>query len=247
MPDRSVYLVETITPAMIQEEALVFIDDAKLSELLSDGWELSTTLADRKVTVGGKRITADMLILKKAEENRGVSVAGPRGVQAPAPNPGATMTQTDEFGFTRQVSIPQAMVEALQGLNRGLLNMGEHTGHLGAPGQHNIPGLTVISGKTISQAYDIGLLAGARGCGKEANLFPEGSPPHTKWLQGWNDSRKVAGQQITQASIDEAEEIGYKLAKQLGPGDDVVNCPHSHPVLKAAWVRGFVKGGGEVV
>jgi hypothetical protein len=244
MPDRSVYLVEEVTVAMVKDERYVFVDDATLAKALDEGWEISTTMKDRKLTVGGERIVADMLVLKQAAENRGVSVAESRPPSAPAS--ATSMTVTDEFGMPRTMSIPQAMVESLQELGRGIANMGEHTGHLGAPGRHNIPGLQIISGKTISQAYDIGLLAGARGCGKDANFFPPGSVPSMKWLQGFADSAKVAKQEITAAALDEAEKQGFDLAQQLGKGDDEVPCPHSHPVLKAAWVRGFVKGGGTI-
>ena len=58
MPDRSVYLVDIITPAMIKDERYVFIDDAKLGELLADGWELSSTMKDRKLTVGGTKVVS---------------------------------------------------------------------------------------------------------------------------------------------------------------------------------------------
>jgi ribosome modulation factor len=248
MPDRSVYLVEKVTAAMIKDERYVFVDDATLGSALAEGWEISTTMHDRKLTIDGERVVADMIILKQAAENRGVSVAEPRAVRETASerSGGQSVTVMDDFGMPRSMSLPQAMVEALQNLSRGLTNMGEHTGHLGAPGQHNIPGLSIISGKTVSQAYDVGMLAGARGESKEANPFPPGSVPSTKWLQGFADSSKVAKQKITQATIDEAEKMGYDLAVQLGKGDDEVHCPHSHPTLKAAWISGFKRGGGDV-
>jgi ribosome modulation factor len=245
MPDRSVYLVEKVTAAMIKDERYVFVDDATLGSALAEGWEISTTLKDRKLTVDGQQVIADMIILRQAAENRGVSVAEPRGVQsATSREPATSMTVTDEYGRERQVSIPQAMVEALQGLSRGLSDMG-HVGHLGAPGRHNMPGMQVISGEMISKAYDMGLLAGASGQSKDANPFPAGSPPYTKWLQGFAKAPSVATQKLTQGQLDEAESLGYKLAQELG-ANDVVHCPHSHPALKAAWVRGFQRGGGRV-
>lgn len=247
MPDQNVYLVEKISPAMIKDARYIFVDDETLGEMLAAGWELSSTMKDRKLTVGGERVVADMLILKQAAENRGVAVAEPRGVQsATSHGNGTMMTVKDDFGIERQMSIPQAMVEALQNLGRGLTDMGQHPGHLGAPGRHNMPGMQVISGEMISKAYDMGLLAGASGQTKDANPFPAGSPPYTKWLQGFAKAPSVAKQQLTQDQLAEAEEQGFKLAQELGKGNDLVHCPHSHPALKAAWVRGFVRGGGTV-
>ena len=246
MPDQNVYLVEKISPAMIEDKRYIFVDDATLGEMMAAGWELSSTMKDRKLTVGGTKVVADMLILKQAAENRGVSVAEPRHVQsATNRDAGTGMTVTDEYGRIRQLSIPQAMVEALQNIGRGMTDMGQHPGHLGAPGRHNMPGMQVISGEMISKAYDMGLLAGASGQPKESNPFPAGSPPYTKWLQGFAKAPSVATQKLTQDQLDEADELGYKLAKELG-SDDIVHCPHSHPALKAAWLRGFTRGGGRI-
>jgi len=248
MANRSVYLVETITPEMIEEPDLTFVDDPTLAKLLGEGWEVSKTMT-RKVKVAGKPVEAEMLLLKRFEDDRALMEAPRREVSRSEPmtGGGGDMIVTDEFGVERRVSTSEAFVRALADLGRGVANMGEHVGHLGAPGRHNIPGMQVISGEMISKAYDMGMMAGVRGVLRDRNPFPVNSPPHTKWLQGHADSNKLEKQGVTREQVDEAEKQGFDLAQQLGEGKDEVTCAHSHPVLKAAWLRGFVRGGGKVI
>lgn len=246
MPDRTVYLVDEVTDPMIDHE-LTFVSDADLTQLTKVGWEVTTTLA-RTLRVAGKEVHATMMIIRRAEENRGVSVRQseegtgrrPEGVHG-------TMVVADAFGVPRAVSTTEMFARALDGMQRGLSNLGEHPGHLGAPGQHNMPGLTIISGTHISKAFDMGMLAGARGESSAANPFPPGTEASSKWLEGYAQRGRVRAQQASASEIKEAEVAGFKLAESMAlDKDSQVTCPFSHPQLREAWVSGFKRGGGTV-
>lgn len=244
MPDRVVYLVEEVTAAH-KEAVLEFVDAEGLGELIAKGYETSTTLENQKVKVGGKPIKATMMILKQAAENRGVSVLDRH--QERGDSGGQMISAEDGFGGTRQVSVAQAMVEATRALARATEDQGRHVGHLGAPSRVKIPGLTVISGEIISQAFDMGMLAGARGETQSACPFPLGSEAATKWLQGHKKGMERHSTMPAAMEIARATEEGYNMAMSVDK-DAVVHCPYagSHPMLKQAWMNGFKSGGGTV-
>jgi ribosome modulation factor len=254
MPDRLVYLVEEVTP-QLASAPVEFVDAAGLAGLLSDGYEASTTLENQQVKVGSKKVKATMFILKQASENRGVSVR-PRGG-----DDHAVVSMPDGFGGTREVSLQQAQIQVMRDLALSIGESSRQVGHLGAPGRHSMPGLTIISGEVISKAFDLGQLAAASGKSKEANPFPPGSEASTKWLQGFKKgASRHSAQEVVPEGVsaqdhekqwksreDAAHEQGRETAQSLD-ADDVAHNPHihAHPRIRDAWVRGFVAGGGTV-
>lgn len=244
MPDRLVYLVEEVTDAH-KEETLEFVDGAGLAQLLSEGYETSTTLENQKVKVAGKSVKATMLILKQAAENRGVSVRD-RGHDRGDSN--AQVIQVDNgFGQTRSMTVGEAMVHATRELARSMEDQGRHVGHLGAPSRVKIPGLTIISGETISQAMDMGALAGARGEPTSACPFPLGTEAATKWFQGHKAGMNRHKTEPSPGEIARCTEEGFNMAESVAE-DAIVHCPYegSHPKLRLAWLEGFKRGGGKV-
>src|SRR5271156_5361782 len=117
MANRSVYLVETITPEMIEEPDLTFVDDPTLAKLLGEGWEVSKTMTG-KVRAAGKPVEAEMLLLKRFEDDRALMEAPRREVSRSEPmtGGGGDMIVTDEFGVERRVSTSEAFVRALADL-----------------------------------------------------------------------------------------------------------------------------------
>ena len=248
MADRIVYLVDQLPRNLAADEPLEFVDDVRLTELTAgEGYEVVNTLPERKIrTAAGKTVKASMMILRPGAENRGVSVAGRRGDDEDPPQRNRGMvTVVDGYGRQIQMSPGQAMVHEM---SRGLARLGA-AGHLGPTGDHNMPGLTVISGELVAKAWDSGALAAARGEPKSANPFPGGSEAHTLWLQGWtkitNEGHGQAAA-VSPEALQRAEEEGYTLAQSLGK-DDVVHCPYPRGTQqRERWLEGFKRGGGRV-
>ncbi len=234
MGDRIVYLVEKL-PRTHLTEKMEMVDDEALNALMGEGFEITSTLPDRKIQVNGKTVKAVMLVLRPSGENRGVSLRERDREDAP----GRGITVMDEFGNSRSLPAHQAV---MQEMSRALRQIGT-AGHLGPSGNHNMPGLTIISGEMIGKAFDLGCSAGHRGESKERNPFPAGTPPHTKWLQGFNQSA-AAPPEVSPEGIRNAEEDGYNMAQSLAD-DDIAHCPYpSGSAQKAAWMDGFKRGGG---
>lgn len=247
MADRIVYLVTKQTK-VTKASDLEYVDDAQLNKLLADGYSIQST-TPRKM---GK-LDVTMLVLKPAADERGLSAPmqqddpmHPRwGREETGRDRGISVP--DEFGGSRQVSIGQAFVQSLDKITRGLSTLGQHGGHLGAPGNHNMPGLSIISGYDIGRAWDLGLMAQHAGQERQRNPFPAGSIPHTKWLEGWHAGDASAGgssEDIHPVAIKECYEHGKSLARRLGPTDEV-NCPYQGQ-KRLAWMRGFSDGGGRI-
>ncbi len=242
MADRVVYLVEEITRHHTQAE-VAFVDDAGLGQLLAEGFEITSTLPDRKVKANGKTVKAAMIMLRPAAENRGVSTREQPEYQRDSEGRNLVVVN-DEFGLPRSMTPAQATMQAM---TKALSRIGD-VGHLGGARDHNIPGLTIISGEMIGKAFDIGTLAGARGDSEDTNPFPGGTAPHTRWIEGfrkYHESTKT--QPVTgDVALQEAEAEGYGLAQSLGP-KDVVHCPYlnGNP-MKRAWLDGFRRGGGVI-
>lgn len=240
MPDRVVYLVEELTAAH-KEATLEFIDHERLSELLAEGYETSTTLPGMKVKAGQKSVTATMMVLKQAADNRGVSV------QERSSGAGPLVSVPDGYGGERHVTLAQAMVESNRELSEAIRDQGRHVGHLGAPSRPRIPGLTVISGEVLAQMYDAGQLAQKAGKQRSDCPAPAGTSAATKWLQGYAAAEKDVGKDADPADEKRAFEDGKAMAKSLGEDDQAHNPYHSsHASLKTAWIRGFEAGGGRV-
>lgn len=238
MPDRVVYLVTRVTKAM-QGGELEFVDDADLARLLAQGYETSTTLPDRKVRVDGRSVTATMMVLKQAAENRGLATreAGGRQVRI-----------TDDFGNDQTVDAAGALSHAVQSLSRGLSLLGGAS-HLGGAGDRKLPGMTIISGERIGQAFDLGVNAAMAGMDESTCPFPNGSEPFQLWMAGYRRGRSQAGAPDTSVPEYDAERAfaqGRDTARSFGP-NDVVTCPYSatNP-LRRYWVAGFREGGGRV-
>jgi ribosome modulation factor len=236
--DRIVYLVEKL-PRNHTDSGLEFVDDAGLSALMADGFEVSSTLPERKVQANGKTVKASMMVLRPAGENRGLSVRGRERERDD--DGGGRIVVHDGFGTPRSLTPAQATMHEM---TRALGRLGA-AGHLGPAGDHNMPGLTIISGEMVGKAFDLGLLAAMRGEPKTANQFPAGSEASTLWLQGWYKGQKANQVQIAPSALTRAEEEGYALAQSLG-ADDVVSCPYPNPQLKTAWLDGFKRGGGRI-
>lgn len=239
MADRIVYLVEKL-PRHHDESGLEFVDDARLSEIMAQGFEVTSTMPERKVQANGKTVKASMLVLRPSGENRGVSVRN-RDRSEPEHEGRNLVTVRDGFGQSRSLTPAQA---TLHEVTKALARVGA-VGHLGAAQDHSMPGLTIISGEMTGKAFDLGMLARMRGEGKTASPFPPGSEAHTLWLQGWHKGGEAAGASISMPALQRADEEGYALAQSLG-ADDQVHCPYAHPDLKSAWIDGFKRGGGRV-
>lgn len=239
MADRIVYLVTKQTKAT-KDSDLDYVTDGQLNKLLADGYTIQST-TPRKM---GK-LDVTMLVLKPAADERGLSVQREERPERAAHH--QEVSVPDDFGGSRQVSISQAFVESLGKISRGLSTLGQHGGHLGSPGNHNMPGLSIISGYDIGRAWDLGLMAQHSGQGRHSNPFPAGSIPHTKWLEGWCTGLASAGgdnEEIHPGALRECYEQGKSLARRLGP-DDEVNCPYQGQKRKQ-WLQGFVDGGGRI-
>lgn len=245
MADRIVYLVTKKTK-VTKASDLEYVDDAQLNKLLTEGYSIQST-TPRKM---GK-LDVTMLVLKPAADERGLSA--PRQEYRPQSGRGddfrdedRSVSVPDDFGGSRKVSVGRALAESLGKLSRGLSLMGEHSGHLGAPGQHNMPGLQIISGHTVGRAWDMGLIAQHAGQDRAANPFPSGTHPHTKWLEGWYAGvvNAASGEQVSEHALKECYNQGRALARTLGR-DDEVNCP-LHGQKREAWLKGFVDGGGRI-
>lgn len=247
MPDRVVYLVDKLTK-VTKASDLNFITDTQLSDLLAEGYSIASS-TERKA--GG--VACLMMVLKSAADERAVTVhrdvddeppRRSRGLAHPATrNVPTTVTTYDEFGGARELSLQQAMVETLRTMGRGMTNLGEHPGHLGAPGQHSLPGMTIVSGSSVGRAYDLGMIASKSGQPVESNPWP-GTQAGTKWLQGYRAGEKDTDA-LPPAAALECYNEGFHIAQSLGTNDDVT-CPYQSPAKKKAWIEGFRAGGGVV-
>jgi ribosome modulation factor len=247
MADRAIYLVDTVTKAMeesMQESGLTIVDDTGLSDLLARGYEVTSTLPDRKVSVGNRKVKATMMVLRLAADNRGVSVSAPERNQDRG---GGLMTVTDEWGRGRQVSVSQHLTETMDRMGRALAQLGD-TGHLGGGRTQSFPGVTIISGEMVAKAFDVGLGAGMRGDAAESCPFPPLSEAQQQWLKGYrrgvDQARHVAP--ADPVALQEARAAGKSIAAQYGE-DDEVTCPYPKgSALREAWMTGFREGGGRV-
>jgi hypothetical protein len=238
--DRIVYLVDVL-PKNAAEAKVELVTDATLTELTSaEGFEIASTL-ERAIQIGRKSVKATMVVLRPSAENRAVA----RVHVDDNPPPGREMVVVrDEWGQNRSVTPAQAMVE---NMTRALRNIGA-PGHLGPAGDHNLPGMSIISGEMVSKAFDVGALAYARGQGAESNPFPPGSAPATKWLEGYRNAEKRLSAQtdVSQRALDDAYREGKAVAESLAP-DDLTRPPYPRTdKRREVWLRGFQDGGGRV-
>lgn len=235
MADRIVYLVTRVTKSM-QQAGLEFVDDAGLARLLAQGFEVSSTLPDRKVRVDGKSVIATMMVLKPAIENRGVALSSGRESQVKV---------QDDFGNDQSIDPQGLIVQTMQRLERGLATLGGAS-HLGGGSDRILPGMRIISAERVGQARDLGANAAMLGHPVESCPFPPGSEPAQLWLAGYRNAQRGAAQHVSEYDTERAYEQGRQAALMHGP-NDVVSCPYpASNVLRQAWVSGFRAGGGRV-
>lgn len=265
MADRIVYLVDKL-PRNAHDADVEIVDDAKFSELVASGFEVTTTVPGRTVTAAGKKVKATMMVLRPSGENRALAPTERRAADLTElddeQQARSMVVRADEWGNNRSMT-PAAAV--MHDMTRALQNMNA-PGHLGPPGNHNIPGMSIISGEMVSKAYDMGSLAAAAGKGKELCPFPVASVPYVKWNQGWEANKKAfeviaaggvdinslpeqerAGVLIDRArALAEAEQQGRTLAQSLGAHDQVQSPYDTRDPRHAAWLKGFLAGGGRI-
>ncbi len=242
MPDRIIYLVGVL-PKKASESSLEFVDDDMLGQLLSEGWEIGTTLPDRVVKAGGKSVKATMMVLKRAADNRGMVLRDEPMQERRAG--GTMMTIHDEFGNQHHVEPARALAQVMTKMERALANLGD-AGHLGGARNHSMPGLQIISGEMISKAWDVGFMAARRDEPVESNPFPPGSEVAQRWLRGYRAAGKALDQDLDSVAIKEAYQSGLTTAKEFGQEDEVT-CPYpSGSPQRQHWLKGFRDGGGRV-
>ena len=156
-----------------------------------------------------------------------------------------TVTLRDDFGRERQVSTAEAMGESMRQLALSLQEQGRGTGHLGAPGRHQLPGVTVISAEVVAKAFDVGMQAGIAGASKSSNPFPAGTEAHTIWLRGYQKGTTMQDQKPGQVEMERAYADGKRTVSDFG-ADDEVTCPYRGH-LRAEWERGYKDAGGKVI
>ncbi len=243
MPDKIVYLVTKVTAALRSAD-LLFVDDAALSDALAQGYEVSTTLPDRTVMVGGKKVRATMIVLKSAAENRGVSIRDDESGEHPRQG-GRNIVTVDQFGIPRSVTAAQGMLNALEQVSRALMNTGS-AGHLGSAPNHNIPGMNIVSGELVAKAFDVGVNAGMAGHDASTCPFPPQSIPGQRWLQGLRTAERRRDDAPAPSAMAGARQAGAVAARDFGQ-DDEVACPFPpQSPLRTAWVEGFREAGGRV-
>jgi hypothetical protein len=240
--DRIVFLVDKMPKG---DTSVELVDDEAFAVLVASGFEVVQQTENRSVTAGGKRVKATMIVLRPSGENRGVTKSRQRDEDEDTGGPPSRgMIQVrDEYGNMRSVTPAQASMRAM---TRALQNIGE-PGHLGPARNHDLPGLSIISGELVAKAWDSGALAAKRGDPESASPFPSESIAHTKWLQGYHSLRKAADMAVSSAGLEEAYRLGRALAEDLKGSSAAVTCPYDrrNPCYER-WCKGFTDGGGTI-
>jgi ribosome modulation factor len=243
MADKMVYVVD-VMPSIKGSPKVEVITMDELAVQLSDGWEIVSQSDGRAIPwepAPKKPVLGERTILRRREDNRGLSVSGSGRMS----DVGGTVTLRDEFGRERQVTSSEALGESLRQLSLSMQDQARGTGHLGAPGRHQIPGVTVISAEIVAKAFDIGMQAGIAGAAKITNPFPGGTEAHTVWLRGYAQGMKMPAQDVGTPELERAFIEGKNTAEAFG-AEDEVTCPYRGR-LKREWERGYVAGGGTVI
>lgn len=235
MADQLIYLVETITAAMKGNEPEC-VSDSGLATKLGEGFEIRSTLPSKKVTIG-KKVSVTPMILRRAGGPANALVT-----QEPDHRPRDNnfhVISRDDRGGGGMLSV------VMDKLSTAIASLGDGASHLGAPRNHSMPGMTIVSGELVSKAWDAGMNAARSGQLKSSCPFPPLSDAATRWLQGWNKGAAPYGAVDPQALIT-IERDACELALSLGE-DDEVNCVYRVGSEEhGAWMRGFKSGGGKV-
>jgi len=237
-----IYLVDQVPQGheySVEQSGIHFVDDRMLTDLLANGYEITSTV--EKVKMG---ISATMMVLKRAEDNRGLVTSG-RGAQHEL---------ADYDDHPRGHGGPGGMEDVVRSLAVIAKDIGRSmttgAGHLGSAGNHNMPGLTVISGEHVQKAYDMGMLAGHAGHEQHTCPFPPGNPAYMRWCSGWVAGRTAAGMDEPEhqpADLASARARGKADAEYFKGTDVEVSCPYPlRSVLRQEWIEGFRLGGGTI-
>ena len=233
MADQLIYLVETVTAAMADHDP-VCLADSGLAAKLGEGFEVISTMPTKKVTIGKKVSVTPMLLRQAGGPKNALSL---HEEQSRRPE-GFQLSSREERGGG-------LMATVMDKLSAALTQMGDGASHLGAPRNHNMPGLTIVSGEMVAKAWDLGMAAARRGQSASNCPFPPRSEAATKWLQGHHrgsaPDKKVDAMALCTVELD-----AYELALSLGADDEVVSPYPSNSEMHAAWMSGFKRGGGRV-
>lgn len=241
MADRMIYIYDGKHPR--GEPEVEVLTTAEFSAALAEGWEVVTQTDGKPIPwkpSPPKPVLGERTILRRREENRGLAVAG--GERRAGSD---VVTLRDDYGRTRTISTAEAMGESMRQLALSLQQQAQGACHLGAPGRHDIPGVTVISAEIVAKAFDVGMQAGIAGAAKDSNPFPPGTDAHTIWLRGYHKGTTMPSQQPGQGELDKAYADGLRTVSEFGP-DDEVTCPYRGH-LKAEWERGYKEAGGKFI
>jgi ribosome modulation factor len=240
MADQLIYLVETVTAAM-EDHDPVCLSDSGLAAKLGDGFEVISTMPTKKVTIGKKVSVTPMLLRQAGGAKNAVALHR----EQPSPRrDGFEITNRDE-GYDGGGHSGGLITQMMSKLTTALTNLGDGASHLGAPRNHSMPGMTIVSGELVSKAWDTGMNAARCGHPRSSCPFPVGSEPATKWLQGYKKGAE-ADVNVGSKALGTIEEDAYALAKSLDV-NDVVDCPYAPGSEKhSAWLAGFKRGGGRV-
>ncbi len=244
MADKIVFVLDRV-PKVPGASLVDIITTGEFASMLADGWEV-VSQADKEIPWEPrpkKAIMGERTILRRREENRGMSVAGGGGG---GERGGEVVTLRDDYGRTRTLSTAEAMGESMRQLALSIQQQAQSGGcHLGAAGRHDIPGVTVISGEVVAKAFDVGMQAGIAGADRSSNPFPGGSDAHTVWLRGYYEGTRVQQSMPSDAEKARAFSDGQRTAQAFGPEDEV-SCPYRGH-LKTEWERGFKEAGGKII
>ncbi len=237
MADQLIYLVDTVTAAMKGNDPEC-LSDVDLAAKLGEGFEVLSTLPAKKVTIG-KKVSVTPMLLRQAGAPKNAMT-----VHREQPRPrreGFDVVNRDELEGPAGGMITQVMSK----LANALTSLGDGASHLGATRNHNMPGLTIVSGELVSKAWDMGMSAARSGQQRSSCPFPVGSEAATKWLQGFQRG-SAEDTKVDPTALGSIERDAYELALSLGP-DDEVTCQYPAGSEKhEAWLAGFKRGGGKV-
>jgi len=244
MTDTLIYLVDKYSRAM-DNHSPECVDDQLFAAKLLEGYEQVSTLPTKKVKFGSKTLQVTPMILRLKGRNNALSV--PRGFEDEHADfeqqEGTALSVASQGSILKRFGDFAKNIE--QGITRALSRQSDGASHLGAYRDHNMPGLSIVSGELVSKAFDAGQLAKGAGISAGECPFPEGSAPATKWRQGWHANQD---QEVSSEALGRISEDARQLALSLKSDPDAeVRCPfRKGSSTHAAWLEGFVAGGGRV-
>lgn len=242
MADRLIYVFDGKRPR--GEPQVEVLTTAEFGTALAEGWEIVSQMDGKPIPwspAASKPVLGERVILRRREDNRAL-VTGDGERRAG----GDVVIIRDDYGRSRTVSTSEALGESMRQLAISLRQQAQGGAcHLGAPGRHDIPGVTVISAEIVAKAFDVGMQAGIAGASKESNPFPPGTEAHTIWLRGYHKGTTIQEVKPGQSEMERAYADGKRTVSEFGPNDEVT-CPY-RGYLRAEWERGYREAGGKIV